>query len=658
MIEIGKTGVSGFPQLLSPLRIGRVLLRNRIVSTGHDTVMARDGKVTDQLIAYQAARAAGGVGLIVAQACAVHPTAKYTSHVLMIDDDSAIPGFTALAAAVHQHRVPLFAQLFHGGREVMEGEDGSLPVTYAPSSVPNERFHITPRAMPIDLIYEVITSYGSAAARLAKAGLDGGELVASHGYLPAQFLNPNVNRRTDEFGGSLDNRLRFIRATLLAIRAQTPDGFAIGMRISIDERSVDGLPTADALAALSLLDAEGLLDYVSVVAGSSSTLAGSDHIAPPMTQDVGYTAPLGALAKSAVGVPVIVTGRINQPQDAEAIIAAGQADAVGMTRAMICDPELGNKVRSGRAEEVRACIGCNQACIGHFHLGYPISCIQHPESGRELEYRELPMPVAPRRVIVVGGGPAGLKAAVVAAERGHRVTLYEAERRVGGQVRLAELLPGRSEFGGAITNLIGEAQRSGVEIITGTRVTAADVLTAAPDVVVVATGAVPRHPNLEISGARVIDSWDVVSGAPVPSGNIVVADWRCDWVGLGVATLLAQRGHRVTLAVSGYFAGQLLQQYVRDELLVLAERSGVTILPLVRPFGADEDSVYLQHVLTGAPVIIDDVAALVLAQGHESVDGLISALTGSVPVHGIGDALAPRTVEEAILEGSRVGYLI
>ncbi len=655
MAEPGTEGA--FTRLLSPLRIGSVVLPNRIVSTGHDTVMAHEGQVTEQLIAYQQARAAGGVGLIVVQACGVHPTAKYTSRVLMIDDDSGIPGFAKLAAAVHEHQVPIFAQLFHGGREVMEGQDGSLPVTYAPSAIPNERFHVMPRAMPLGLIEEVIASYGAAAARLAAAGLDGAELVASHGYLPAQFLNPKVNLRTDEYGGDLANRLRFITSALGAIRAAVPATFAVGMRISIDERSVDGLESDEVLAALRLLDADGLLDYVSVVAGTSSTLAGSDHIAPPMTQAVGYTAPLGALAKGAISVPVIVTGRINQPQIAEAILAAGDADAVGMTRAMICDPELGNKISAGKSDEVRACIGCNQACIGHFHLGYPISCIQHPESGREDEFRDRSPVRVPRHVVVVGGGPAGLKAAVTAAQRGHRVTLFEAERRVGGQVLLAERLPGRAEFGGAITNLTSEAARYGVEIVTGRRLDAAGVLAANPDVVVVATGAVPRRPELETGDAVVLDAWEVIAGAAVPTGPVVVADWRCDWVGLGVATLLAQQGHRVTLAVSGYFAGQLLQQYIRDELLALAATSGVLVLPLVRPYGADEDSVYLQHVLTGEPVIVP-AHALVLAQGHQAVDELLHELAGLVEVHAVGDALAPRTVEEAILEALRIGRAI
>jgi NADPH-dependent 2,4-dienoyl-CoA reductase/sulfur reductase-like enzyme len=219
-------------------------------------------------------------------------------------------------------------------------------------------------------------------------------------------------------------------------------------------------------------------------------------------------------------------------------------------------------------DDIRACIGCNQACIGHFHAGYPISCIQHPETGRELRYGERTRATTPRDVVVVGGGPAGLKAAAVAAERGHRVTLYEAADRVGGQVLLAQELPGRSEFGGAVPNLLREAERAGVRVITGIRVDRALVERDAPDVVVVATGARPRRPEIDVTGdPLILDAWQVLSGAAVPAGHVVVADWRCDWVGLGLAERLARQAHRVTLAVDGYMAGQRLQQYVRDVML-------------------------------------------------------------------------------------------
>ena len=675
-----------FPNLFSPLTIGSLTLRNRIVSSGHDTVMADHGLVTDQLIAYHEARAAGGVGLIVTQATAVHPSAEYTAHALQAFDDRCIPGFTRLAEAVHAHGTPIIGQLFHGGREIMDSLDGSLPVALAPSVVPNERFHVMPRAMPIELIEEVVASYGSAAARFQAAGYDGVEIVASHGYLPAQFLNPRVNLRTDRYGGSDENRLRFLREVIASVRAGVGSAFVVGLRISIEEVTPEGLTADDSLAALAALagpalaalagpdgertHSEGVrdglaasLDYVSVVAGTSATLAGSDHIVPAMHEANAYTAPLAARARAVVNVPVIVAGRINQPQEAEAVIAAGQADACAMTRALISDPLLPRKAAAGQLDEIRACVGCNQACIGHFHAGYPISCIQLPESGREIEYGRRVAATSPRDVMVVGGGPGGLKAAAVAAERGHRVTLYEAGRRVGGQVLLAEKLPGRAEFGGVVTNLGGEATRAGVRIVTGVTANAELIARERPDVVVIATGARPRRPPLELTGDPVVlDPWEVLTGTKVPDGHVVIADWRCDWIGLGLAELLARRGHRVTLGVSGYMPGQRLQQYVRDAMTIAALRARVEMVTNVRPFGFDGSAMFFQHVLTGEPVIVEGVTSLVLAQGQQPVDDLIGAL--SVPgafdgeVHAIGDCVAPRTVEEAVLDGLRVGASI
>ncbi|MEO8329912.1 MAG: oxidoreductase, partial [Candidatus Nanopelagicales bacterium] len=277
------TTSSPFPQLFSPLQIGTVTLKNRIVSSGHDTVMAENGQITDRLIAYHRARAEGGAGLIVLQVSGVHVTAKYTYHVLMADNDDGIAGYRRLAQTVHEYDCKVFGQLFHGGREIMESQDGSLPVSLAPSAVPNERFHVMPRAMPRTLIDEVVAGYGAAARRLKSAGLDGVEIVASHGYLPAQFLNPRVNQRTDKYGGSDDNRLRFIREVIAAVRAEVGSEFVVGLRVSAAEQSDDGLTIQEVLAALKAFERDAnRLDYYSVVAGTSATLTGSDHIVPPM----------------------------------------------------------------------------------------------------------------------------------------------------------------------------------------------------------------------------------------------------------------------------------------------------------------------------------------------------------------------------------------
>ncbi|HSD02137.1 MAG TPA: FAD-dependent oxidoreductase [Gaiellales bacterium] len=645
-----------FPQLFSPLQVGSVLLKNRLFSAGHDTTLPTDGRVNDVLVEYQRARAAGGAGLVIVQVAGVHESARYTSHILMVTDDECVPGYRRLAAACHEHGTAVFGQLFHPGREIMESQDGSAPVAYSASAVPTERFHVTPCPLSLGLIAEIVRGYGEGAARLKTAGLDGVEIVASHGYLPAQFLNPRINLRGDRYGGSDDNRLRFLREATGAIRDAVGRDFVVGLRISADELSHDGLRPDEVVAACAALDADGGLDYVNITAGTSATLAGSVHIVPPMTVENAYTVPFAAAVKVAVSVPVLVGGRINQPQEAERALAQGHADACGMTRALICDPDLPRKAETGRLAEIRACVACNQACIGHFHMGYPISCIQHPETGREVRHGRRVPAARSRRVLVAGGGPGGLKAAAVAAERGHDVTLYEATARVGGQVRLAQLLPGRAEFGGIVDNLRGEADRAGVRIVTAAPVDRDVVVRERPDAVVLATGARPRRLPIEVEGTpEMLDAWQVLTGTEPPEGTIAVADWRCDWIGLGVAELLARRGRRVHLCVNGYMPGQRIQQYVRDTWLAAIHRLGVNIVPTVRLCGVDDDTVYLEHTPSGEPVVLEGIDGLVLAQGHESVTSLASELDGlDVDIRAVGDCVAPRTVEEAVLEGLEV----
>ncbi|MGR4042377.1 oxidoreductase [Pseudomonas sp. 910_21] len=648
---------SAFPHLFAPLQIRGKRLKNRIMSSGHDTSMPTDNLVNEQLIAYHRARAEGGVGLIVLQVAGVHDSARYTSHVLMATDDACIDGYRRLAQTCHAHGTVVLSQIFHPGREIMESADGLLAVAYAPSAVPNERFRVMPRALDQDMIDEIIQGYADAARRLHQAGLDGVELVASHGYLPAQFINPRVNRRSDGYNGELEQRLRFIREILGAMRASTDAEFIIGLRISADERDPEGLTEDESLAAVQLL--QGQLDYVHIVAGTSASLGGAVHIVPPMAVEAAYLAREAGTFKAQLSIPLFVTGRINQPQEAEAIIAKGQADVCGMTRALICDPQMPNKSDSGRAEDVRACIACNQACIGHFHKGLPISCIQHPETGRELLYGQPKPSARGKRILVVGGGPAGMKAAAVAAQRGHQVTLYEASAQLGGQIQLAQLLPRRSEFGGASTNLQREMQLAGVEVVRNTRVDRALIERENPDHVIIATGAQPYWPNFERGGdLQVVDAWQVLRDEVQLGRSVVVADWRCDWIGPGIAERLVRAGHQVQLAVNGTHCGENLPLYVRDQLAGELHKLAVPIIPYARLYGCDDSTVYLQHTASGEPMLLENVDSLVLCQGHQSVDDLGQQLKGLVPFQRIGDCLAPRTVEEAIHEGLKVAWAL
>jgi len=640
---------------MQPLQLGGIEIRNRIVSTGHDTVLAHDGHVSDALIAYHAARAKGGVGLIVSQVTGIHDSARYTSHVLMGTDDDCVPGFRRLADTVHDHGARIVAQLFHPGREIMETSDGTLPVAYAPSAVPSERFHTMPRALSVKMINEFVSGYADAARRMQEAGLDGVEIVASHGYLPAQFLNPEVNLRSDDYGGDLDGRARFLLEVLDAVRAATGQGFVVGLRTTGEEHDETGTDAGEVLRVITR--AAPYLDYVSIAAGTSATIGGAIHIAPPMYFEPGYPRSFSQRVKEATDLPVILTGRINQPQDAEAVLARGEADMCGMTRALICDPAMPAKASEGRLDDIRACIACNQACIGHFHKGVPISCIQHPETGRELRYGALDPAQTPRRIVVVGGGPGGMKAAAVAAARGHKVTLLEAGSQLGGQALLAQLLPGRAEFGGIVTNLSHEMECAGVEVRLNTEATLETLTAMAPDAVIVATGGTPRVPTAEIDDStHFLTAWQVLRGAANVGGSVLISDWRGDWTGLGLAEQLASEGRSVTLAVTGTMAGEALQSYVRDTMLARATRLGVTVVPYARLYGADGDTVYLQHVASGEPMIFEGIDTLVAAHGQDASSGLLDALDGApFDVTGIGDCLAPRTAEEAVLEGLRAG---
>ena len=646
-------GGSSFDKLFTPLEIRGVTLKNRIFSTGHMAVMLDDGKPSTAMVAYHGAKARGGAALTIIEAARVHPSGDSGRPAIRAYDRACISGYEALAQACQPHGCRVFAQLSHPGREMTLAANGTHAVAYAPSAVPNERFHVMPRALTASMIEDIIAGFETSASHMREAGIDGVELVASHGYLLGQFLNPRVNLRTDAYGGSFNNQLRFLREAIAAARRGAGEEMVLGIRLSGDEKDHDGLETPDMIEITRALGAEPALDYLNVTAGTSAGLAGSTHIVPSMRFETGYTAPLAAAIKGVVAKPVFVAGRINQPQIAESILMQGAADMCGMTRALISDPEMPRKAEAGQLDDIRACVACNQACIGHMLNAYPISCIQHPETGRELQFGTRKPTEAPRRVMVVGGGAAGLKAAAVAAERGHQVTLYEASNRLGGQVNLAQLLPGRAEFGGVTTNLAREVEAAGVAVCLKTEVTPALIEAEAPDAIVLATGGTSFTPEIEgASEAHVVTAWQVLEGKANVGARAVIADWRCDWVGLGLAERLARDGCHVRLAVNGMTAGQTIPQYARDSWLGDLHKLGVEILPYMRLHGVDDEDAYFQHTLSGEPVILEGVDTLVTALGTRSDMTLQDELADwPGELHVIGDALCPRTVEEAILEG-------
>ena len=646
-----------FPLLFSPYQLKSIEIRNRILSTGHDTYLPEGGLPSGALIAYQRARARGGAGLIVIQVVGVHATARYTEALLMGTSDDCIPAFRRLFDAVHAEGAKVFVQLFHAGRELLGRPDGVLQPAYAPSHSPSERFHVIPRPLSTGLIGEIIDGFGQTARRMAEAGADGVEMLGSQGYLLAQFMNPNVNRRTDQYGGGLDNRLRFVRESIFAVRRQVPAEFIVGMRMSGDEYDQDGLTEDDSLAIARALAPD--LDYLNVIAGTSATASGAAHIAPSMANAHGYVAPFAQKVKQATGKTVFVAGRINQPQIAEQVLASGSADMCGMTRALICDPEMPNKARTGAADSIRACIGCNQACIGHFQLGLSISCIQHPETGRELQFESKPSAVTRRKIMIIGGGPAGLKAAAVAAERGHEVHLHEREAQTGGQARLAQLLPTRSEFGGIITNLTQEAERHGAIIHRRSEVTADMLSHERPDAVILATGSRPHLPPFEGEPAQMVHAVDILSGAVKCGARAIVYDWAGDWVGAGIAEKLAAEGVHVRLAVNAHCAAANIQTYIRFETVARLHKLGVEVHPWLRLYGGDGRTAYFVHTPSRQAVVMEDVDTIVLNTPNIQEDGLLVTLEQlGIEHHIIGDALTPRTAEEAVYEGMLAGLAV
>jgi 2,4-dienoyl-CoA reductase-like NADH-dependent reductase (Old Yellow Enzyme family) len=481
--------------LFSPHEIRGHEIRNRIFSSAHQTILARNGSPGEEMAAYHEARARGGAGLIMIIVESSRPCADDVSASYYIDSstDACIPGYRMVVDAVHKHGCKLFGQINHGGR-IAYTHEGMNIVAHAPSMVPDHRFHCMPRVMSSGYVWNIIDAFAAAAGRMAEAGLDGAELTASHGMLLAQFLNPQTNFRDDEFGGSTENRFRIVAEMIAATRRVVGDDFIIGMRISAEELEPDGLDQAAWLDICRRLNDEQDLDYLSVTVGSMMGLAGSVHVVPPMEIEHAYTAPHAGAIKREVRQSILVTGRINQPQLAEQVLARGQADMCGMTRALISDPQMPDKARSGKLDDIRACIGCNQACIGHYHQGVRISCIQNPLTGRELMLGPHPAAEEIRKVLVAGAGPGGMKAAAVAAERGHQVILCEKSGLLGGQALLAQTLPGRAEFGVIVDNLRREMELGGVDIRLHCEVDKALIEAQKPDAVIMLPVPFPTAP--------------------------------------------------------------------------------------------------------------------------------------------------------------------
>lgn len=650
--------MSSFKYLFTPKQIGKLWIRNRIVSTGHMTTYVEDGMFTQQLIDYHKERAKGGAGLIIVEANAVHPTAAFTSRTIAAYKDEIIPQYQKLAEAVHQYGAKMFVQLFHPGREVFPS---GASMAVSASAVPTDRFLVVPKELEIEEINDIVKGYADTAERVKKGNLDGVEIVASHGYLISQFWSPRTNFRTDGYGGTFENRLRFLREVIYSVREKVGNDFVVGLRLSADDFVKSGATNDEVIEIVKYLnDHVGGLDYLNVTAGSSATLISSIMIVPPSPIIPGHLASLAGRIKEAVSIPVISNGRLNDPVMAEKILASGVMDMVGMTRAMICDPHMPNKAMREEFDKIRFCIGCNQACIGHMHHDLPIGCIQNPITGREGEYAMMSSANQIKQVIVIGGGPAGMKAAVIAAQRGHKVTLFEKSDELGGLVKTARNIPTREEFGELISNLKRELAYFRVDVRLNTDVDKEMILAMQADEVIIATGATPLYPDVQgIHLPHVITAEDVLNRKKEAGANVVIADWKGDMPGVGAALYLGEPRRKVELFTTCYHVGYTLQQYVRDTILTQLYLKQVALTAHYKLHEITPSSVTFENIYTGQLLTRDGIDSVVLATGYKQNVDLYNKLKGFVPnLHRIGDCVSPRTAEEAILEGFELGAKI
>ena len=648
-----------YDNLFEPLRIGPVTVPNRVARAAHGYGLSWPGSGgASDLLAYHEARARGGVGLHFLAGGGVHPSSS-VQHGFY--DRSIIPGCARLAEAVHRHGSLMFAQLFHRGHAL----PNPLGAPWSASDVTSPSLGITPVPMTQGIIEEVVAGFATAAGHVRESGLDGVEIQAAHGYLVGQFLSPATNRRTDGYGGSTENRSRLLREIIDAVRATVGDDFPIGIRVSADEGHPDGLHPDEALALVRLV--EDRIDYLDVSLGSYYRI---HQFLAPMDLPLGYELPTSEILTRATELPTVVTGRIATLDHASEIVASGRADMVSMVRALIADPDLVNKARTGREHEIRPCIGTAQGCYGRRAVTGDLSCVVNIAAGREARVPAEPAPATRRRtVLVVGGGPAGMEAARAAAQRGHSVVLHEMTRALGGQVAIGACAPGRGDYGAITRWLADELNRLGVSVKLSSPVDVDTVLKAGADEVVIATGALPRRdgfqahrPRTPIPGfdrTHVYSSWAVFGfgGRAAIGRRAVVFDDSGRFEALSVADALLSSGAEVTL-VSAH--GSMAARVDGPEVTVAPTRErlldgGLAFLPhrMVRSIEPDQ---VLVSPLASERIERLPADTVVLVGYNEPQRELADALTAEgVRVHLIGDAAGSTTLQQAITAGAELG---
>lgn len=648
--------------LLSPLTIGNKTVRNRIVSTPHATGWDKpSGTITQAEINYHVRKAAGGCGLVMTFGSAsVDPSTAASYGAIALWDPTNEPALRALADGVHEHGGLIMSQITHMGRRGDSRASG-IPVR-GPSDIPEPEHREVPIPLTTTEIQALAGRFVDVAKRLEACGWDGCE-VTSFGHLIEQFWDPKINNRTDQYGGSLENRMRFGLEVVAAVKAAVSDKFIVGFRMTLDHRSGTdevGLGAQELSEIAIRMASSGHVDLLSVTGGAAMT---KQALSYAMGSDFVPEVPFGELAahiKSQVHIPVILAGRILDGQHAENAIREYGVDLVGMTRAIIADPDLPNKLASGK--RIRPCIGINQGCIGRLYNGLPVRCSVNPAI-REPELGNLTPAPRAKNVVVVGAGVAGLEAARSAALRGHKVTVLDKAPKGGGRAGVNAQFGWRPSWQRYLDFLLAEIEDAGVEVFYGTEATAEVILKQEPDEVILATGSKLRDAFLASSSMEAHDADDVIVRTPMPSEaeTAVIVDEENGLSGPTAAVALAEAGWNVVIAtplqmVAGNVDGTVLP-FVHRKL----EAAHPTILTNVRFHAAHDQNVTLENVLTSTMTQISDVGILVVAghrQGTHQLKQKIAEAAPSLPVHLVGDALSPRGFDDATADGARIGALV
>ncbi|HEY3128739.1 MAG TPA: FAD-dependent oxidoreductase [Acidobacteriota bacterium] len=645
-----------FEYLFSPIQIRSKTVKNRIVSTAHVTVFTENGMPAERERRYYVEKAKGGAGLLICfGSSSIHPTSPALDwKVVEMYDDRVIPYLQRFADSMHEYGAVVFAQITHRGRRGHSNLSWQRLVGPSPVKEPNHRE--VPGVLRREDIEMVVQAFADAAVRVKKGGFDGVELSAAHCHLIDQFWGPNCNFRNDEFGGDLEGRMRFGFMVIERVREAVGDDFVVGIRITGDDFVEGGLNNQIMCEIAQRISAHGMIDYFNVIGGSGETLPAEAACVPSMNFPLACFSYLSGNIREVVNQPVIAVGRINDPVVAERVLAEGQGDLVAMTRALIADPYLPMKAREGRLDDIRQCMGYNEGCIDRQYMGIPIGCVQNPVIGYEAEWADLPKAAAIKRVVVVGGGPAGMEAARVARLRGHDVVLFEKSDRLGGQLKIAKLAPKRTDYDGVGRWLEIQIRKLGVDIRLGAEATVQMVLNENPDAVLVATGAVPLVPPIPgLSECQyAVSAWDVLLGKIPPGNRVLVIDDQGGQESTAAAEFLLDQKRVVEIITPHYSVGEDIGPTNKPPVYARLYAKGCKMQATWELRAIENGTIRLRNYYGGNEIERTDVDVLVYSFGGRSVDELALALEGQVTeFYNVGDSYAPRSLHHAIVEAHK-----